>query len=70
MKPAICGMCGSDEELVLVRGVVGQIIIGIREDGSAVGDGGPEEYDPTESQMRQHIWCGSCCEMVTVQAPA
>jgi len=62
--PLFCGKCGMDEGLVLVHRIVGQIVIGAREDCTIVGDGGPEVHDPAESVPGQHVWCSTCCAMI------
>lgn len=63
-----CEHCGSGDELVLMDTVVAQVVIGMREDGSFIPDGGPEHYEVDHGQG-QVIWCGAC-QLVVHPIPA
>jgi hypothetical protein len=52
-----CGNDGGDNCLVLIKDVVGQILIGMRPDGSLVG---------VAEQDRQVAWCSACGETTTL----
>jgi hypothetical protein len=61
-----CGNDGGDNCLVLIKDVVGQILIGMRPDGSLVGDGEPLYFDVVAEQDRQVAWCSACGETTTL----
>lgn len=65
-----CDNCNNDsdeQELIVLRTVIGQIVIGARDDGSLIPDGEPIHIE-VEHTAGQVVWC-TACESTTEAVP-